>query len=253
MNLVLNARDAMPGGGKITIETENVVINGDFIRNHPWARQGRYLLLSVTDTGEGIPPEVLERVFEPFFSTKEIGKGTGLGLATVYGIVQQHGGMIHAYSEIGKGSTFKVYLPIVERPAATVGPKLQGPVPGGRETILLAEDDPAVRDLMTRVLKTAGYGVLLAEDGEKALETFHSNREAVELAILDVVMPGKGGAALAEELKALAPGLPILFISGYPSRAMGKDLQIEETARLLCKPFDGETLLRKVREALKKP
>ncbi len=252
MNLVLNARDAMPEGGKITIETENVVINGDFTRNHPWARQGRYLLLSVTDTGEGMPQEVMEHIFEPFYSTKEVGKGTGLGLATVYGIVQQHGGMIHAYSEVGKGSTFKVYIPIVERPAAAVGPKLQGPVPGGKETILLAEDDPAVRDLMTRVLETAGYAVLAAGSGGEALELFHSNKDKVHMALLDVVMPGKGGASLAREFRAERPGLPILFTSGYPSHAMGERLDPEDEARLLSKPFDGETLLRKVRDCLEK-
>ncbi len=251
MNLVLNARDAMPRGGKITIETENVVINGDFSRNHPWARQGRYLLLSVTDTGEGIPPEVLDRVFEPFFSTKEVGSGTGLGLAMVYGIVEQHGGMIHAYSEVGKGSTFKVYLPIVERPAAVVGTKLQGPVPGGKETILLAEDDPAVRDLVSRVLETAGYKVLRARDGEEALQVYRSHRAEVDMALLDVVMPGMTGTKLARELRSLAPGLPLLLMSGYPSRAVEDEMQREDEKNLLSKPFDGETLLRKVREILK--
>ncbi len=252
MNLVLNAKDAMPDGGKITIETENVVINGDFSRNHPWARQGRYLLLSVTDTGKGMPPEILEHAFEPFFSTKEVGKGTGLGLATVYGIVEQHGGMIHAYSEVGKGSTFKVYLPIVERPAATVGTKLQGPVPGGRETILLAEDDPAVRELVSRVLETAGYSVIAAEDGEKALQLFLERGDEVDLALLDVVMPGMGGAALARELRARVPELPLLLMSGYPSRAGEGGMELEGETDLLIKPFDGETLLRKIRDTLKR-
>ncbi len=250
MNLVLNAKDAMPEGGKITIETENVVINGDFSRNHPWARQGRYLLLSVTDTGKGMPPEILEHVFEPFFSTKEVGKGTGLGLATVYGIVEQHGGMVHAYSEVGKGSTFKVYLPIVERPAAAVGTKLQGPVPGGKETILLAEDDPAVRELVSRVLETAGYSVIQAEDGEKALRLFLEGRNEVNMALLDMVMPGMGGAALAKELRARAPELSILLMSGYPSRAGEGGMELEGETDILIKPFDGETLLRKIRDTL---
>ncbi len=250
MNLVLNAKDAMPEGGKITIETENVVVNGDFSRNHPWAKQGRYLLLSVTDTGTGMPPEVLERAFEPFFSTKEVGKGTGLGLATVYGIVEQHGGMVHAYSEVGKGSTFKVYLPIVERPAATVGTKLQGPVPGGKETILVAEDDPAVRELVSRILETGGYSVIGVEDGKEALRVFLERRDEVDMALLDVVMPGMGGADLARELRARAPGLPILLMSGYPSRNREDEMDPKDEETLITKPFDGETLLRKIRETL---
>jgi len=172
MNLCVNARDAMPTGGVLTIETANVVIDSDYCRTHSWARPGRFVLLSVTDTGVGMDRETLDRVFEPFYTTKEEGKGTGIGLATVYGIVKQHDGMIGAYSEPGKGSLFKVYLPMTEQKAVKVGVHLEGAAVGGTETVLLAEDDELVRELARKMLERAGYTVLVAVDGEDAIEVF---------------------------------------------------------------------------------
>ena len=250
MNLCVNARDAMREGGKITIETENVLISGHYCRNHPWAREGRYVLLMVSDTGIGMPPDVQEHIFEPFFTTKEEGEGTGLGLATVYGIVKRHGGCIDVYSEVDKGTTFKIYLPMVERRAACAGQKIGGPVPGGAETILVAEDEEAVRDVVVRILGKAGYTVLTASDGEEAVAVFESESERIDLILLDVIMPKLNGRAVHVRIKALEPDTPVLFSSGYSSKLIDADFFLAERVELIQKPYSPDDLLRKVRELL---
>ena len=250
MNLCVNARDAMPNGGTLTIETENVVIGKAYCREHPWATEGRYVLLSVTDTGCGIDEGTRLQIFEPFFTTKEIGQGTGLGLATVYGIVKQHTGFIQVYSELGKGTAFKVYLPIVERPAEEVGSKVPELVTGGTETILLAEDEEMVRNLVCRMLKTAGYTVLGACDGEDAMQVFEENVDQIELAILDVMMPKLGGREVMDRIREKRPHIRFLFSSGYSENAIHTNFVMKEGLHLITKPYRKSDLLRAVREAL---
>jgi CheY-like chemotaxis protein len=244
LNLCLNARDAMLNGGKLAIETEVVVVNGRFRETHPWASPGRYLLISVTDNGVGIPVEALDHVFEPFFTTKP--HGTGLGLATVYGIVQRHGGFIHVYSEVGKGTTFKVYLPVAERGAADTGTKVQDPVVGGQETILVAEDEPQVRAVVTRILQRAGYRVLTAEDGDQAVRRFREHQDQIGLVLTDAVMPNKNGADALAEIRAIAPGLPAVLCSGY-SDALDRFNNPASGVAFLPKPYEPDVLLRVVR------
>lgn len=250
LNLCINARDAMPDGGKITVETENVVFDTAYCRSHDWAIPGRFVLLSVTDTGCGIPSQDLERVFDPFYTTKGPGKGTGLGLSTVYGIVRQHGGMVQAYSEVGSGTLFKVYLPMTERRASGVGRTIEGRPRGGFETILVAEDDVIVRRLAVRVLEDAGYTVLAAEDGKAALELFRAGPGRVDLALVDVVMPQMGGYQLMTEMRRVRPEVRVLFTSGYSENAVHTDFVLKEGIRLLQKPYERDQLLRRVREAL---
>src|SRR4029077_1409207 len=215
MNLCLNARDAMPSGGRLLIETEMVDLDDSYCRFYPYVKPGRYAVLSVSDTGIGMDSETRERIFEPFFTTKERGKGTGMGLATTYGIVKQHGGFIHVYSEPGQGSLFRVYLPAHEALAAQ-GATQKAPVPSyvdmrGTETILIAEDHESIREMARQILLNLGYRVLSACDGEEAIKL--SEKETPALAVLDVVMPKLGGVATASRLTALFAGLPILFTS----------------------------------------
>ncbi len=250
VNLCVNARDAMPDGGTLTIETENVWINGSYRETHPWALPGRYILVSVTDTGCGMDKTTQERIFEPFFTTKEQGQGTGLGLATVYGIVKQHQGLIHVYSEPGKGSTFKVYLAAVERLACDVGSKIEPAAVGGSETILLAEDEEMVRNLAARILERAGYKILTAQNGEEAWKLFQMKAEEIDLLFLDVVMPGLGGKIVYERAQALKSTIPVLFASGYTENAVHTNFVLEKGFKLIQKPFSSEELLRSVREAL---
>jgi len=248
LNLCVNARDAMPAGGKLVLETEVVLVNGDFRESHPWARPGRYVLVTVTDSGSGIPPDQMDRVFEPFFTTKE--HGTGLGLATVYGIVKQHGGFVHVYSEVGKGTTFKVYLPVAERDAGEVGTKIEEPVRGGVETILVAEDERAVRSIVVRILERAGYHVLEASDGKMALDTFRANAGQVKLLLLDAIMPNLGGHDVLAAVRAERPEIPVILSSGYG------DAQVDPAAHavtFLAKPYEPDALLRAVRAALDGP
>ena len=247
VNLCVNARDAMERGGRLTIETENVLINPRYCEAHPWAKPGRYVLLSVTDTGVGMTAEVRERAFEPFFTTKTY-QGTGLGLSTVYGIVQQHEGLVHLYSEPGVGTTFKVYLPVHTRLAENVGNKLESLPPRGQETILLAEDEDQVRSAVVQILQRAGYRTISAANGVDAIARLRDATGPVHLALLDVVMPGLGGPATWEQLRALRPTLRVLFSSGYADDRYRRLLP--SGAVLLEKPFRADDLLRRVREAL---
>jgi PAS domain S-box-containing protein len=247
INLCINARDAIPSGGRVVLETEVVLVNGRFRETHPWARPGRYTLLSISDNGHGMDAETLNRVFEPFFTTKE--HGTGLGLATAYGIVKQHGGLLHAYSELGKGSTFKVYLPVAERHAHEVGSKIEEPVTGGTETILLAEDEDPVRTIVRRILSQAGYQVLIASNGAEAVELFKLHQASIRLVLLDAIMPARSGAEALAEIRQIAPDMPAVISSGYSDalasvRHAGVDF--------LQKPYEPDALLRVVRQSLDK-
>ncbi len=249
MNLCLNARDAMPSGGVLTIESMSVIIDSTYCAGHAWAVPGRYVLLQVTDTGVGMSRETMERVFEPFFTTKEREKGTGIGLATVYGIVKQHDGMINAYSEEGKGSTFKVYLPVSELKAEEVGVRLDGAVSGGEETILLAEDDDLVRNLAEKILAKAGYSVITVADGEEAVYEFRRGPE-VDLLLLDVIMPKMGGDRVTKEIRKTDPGVKVLYTSGYSENAVHTDFVLHDGLSLLQKPYSADELLRSVRRIL---
>jgi signal transduction histidine kinase len=248
MNLALNARDAMPKGGRLAIETQQVVINGEYRRAHPWARPGRYVLLSVTDTGNGMTPEVRDRIFEPFFTTKPLGEGTGLGMAVTWSIVQQHNGMIHCYSEPGVGTSFKVYLPAAEVSAADVGNKIVGAVPRGSERLLLADDQPNVLSALARVLTDAGYIVTPVSNGEDAVRA--ASGEEFALHILDSMMPRLNGREAFERIHAHRPNAKFLFTSGYGGDALPMAFLKEHNLEMVQKPFDPDRLLRVVRATL---
>jgi PAS domain S-box-containing protein len=252
MNLCVNARDAMPEGGKLIIETENVLVDGEYVRTHSWAVPGRYVLLSITDTGSGMESEQIGHIFEPFFTTKGKGEGTGLGLATVYGIIKQHHGYIHVYSEVDKGTMFKIYLPIVERRAAEVASSITGAAIGGTETILVAEDDEAVLKLCTRILRNAGYSVLTAEDGEEAVRMFEDHADEIDLVLVDVVMPKLGGKEAVARILKQRPDMRHLYASGYSENAVHTNFVQKRGLQLIGKPYQPEALLRAVREALDK-
>jgi len=253
INLCVNARDAMPEGGRITIETENVMIDKEYCDTHTWAKLGHYVLLSVTDTGCGMDAQTQAHIFEPFFTTKELGKGTGLGLATVYGIVRQHNGMIQVYSEVDKGSTFKIYIPSIERPATAVEPRVARRAQGGTETILVAEDDENLRKLTSRILMNAGYTVILAVNGQDALDVFQQHAADIALVMLDVIMPKMGGKAVYDTLQEQYPHLRFLFTSGYSTNAIHTGFILHQGIELIQKPFAPDALLRKVREILDHP
>jgi signal transduction histidine kinase len=250
MNLCINAREAMPDGGKITLETEQVLLNGDFVVTHPWAASGRYVLVTVTDTGTGMPREVMDRIFEPFFTTKRERGGTGLGLAVAYGVVLQHRGLLHCYSEQGVGTVFKIYLPVYARAAAAVGSKIEGAAPGGREKILLAEDDPAVRSSTVRVLESAGYSVVPVENGAEACQA--AAREAFHLVLLDVIMPEMSCRDALKGLRAELPTARYILSSGYTRDVNVEDL-LKDGTILIEKPYDPGQLLRLVRQVLDSP
>ncbi|MBT3279541.1 MAG: PAS domain S-box protein [Phycisphaerales bacterium] len=249
-NLCVNARDAMVEGGEIVIETENVRIDESYCQLHSWASPGRYILLCVTDSGHGMDSGTLSHIYDPFFTTKETGKGTGLGLSTVYGLVKQHNGMVSAYSEIGKGTTFKIYLPVVERVATAIGDKIDGPIPNGTETILLAEDDAMVRDVCAEMLSQSGYTVLTACDGEEAVAVFKEHQDEIDMAILDVVMPNLGGKGVYDHISAAKPSVRFLFASGYSLNAIHTNFVLYEGLSLIQKPYQRAQLLRKVRSVL---
>jgi CheY-like chemotaxis protein len=252
MNLAVNARDAMPRGGKLTVQTDTVRIDDGASKTHADAAPGEYVRLSVIDTGEGISAENLPRIFEPFFTTKEVGKGTGLGLATVYGIVKQHRGWITAESEAGAGATFRVFLPLVMKPAPTE-PKAaaRASMPGGTETILLVEDERPLRAIVRGILERLGYRVLEAQSGLTALEVWRKHRHEVALLFTDLVMPdGMSGRELAESLRKDAPGLRVIYSSGYSAEVVGRSLNLQEGVNFLQKPYRHDKLALAVRQAL---
>jgi two-component system, cell cycle sensor histidine kinase and response regulator CckA len=251
VNLAVNARDAMPQGGKLSIETADAELDEGYARSHAGVAPGRYVLLAVSDTGHGMTEGVKARIFEPFFTTKGVGKGTGLGLAMVYGIVKQAGGHVEVYSEVGVGTTFKLYLPLAEEEARPSRPSsTPGLARGGSETVLLAEDEDAVRALTRTVLQGKGYSVLEAADGEGALRVAAAHAGPIHLLVSDVVMPGLGGRGLAERVLALRPGLRVLYLSGYTDDAVVRHGVLHENVNFLQKPFAVAALAQKVREVL---
>ncbi|HET8644508.1 MAG TPA: PAS domain S-box protein, partial [Vicinamibacteria bacterium] len=253
MNLAVNARDAMPRGGRLTIETAEYEIDEAYARLHPELSVGRYVMLAVSDTGEGMTPEVRARIFEPFFTTKEVGKGTGLGLATVHGIVRQSGGHVWVYSEVGQGTTFKILLPRADQEApAEVGEAPRPALPGGTETVLVVEDEAGLRGLIGECLQGAGYTVLEAPDGLSALEVSDRHPGAIDLLLTDTVMPGMTGRELAETLLVRRPGVAVLFTSGYTDDTVVLRGVLAEEMDFLQKPFTLEALARTVREVLDK-
>jgi two-component system, cell cycle sensor histidine kinase and response regulator CckA len=249
MNLVVNARDAMPRGGELTIETGNVELGDGDARVHTGLEHGRYVMLAISDTGVGMSRDILDHLFEPFFTTKGPGQGTGLGLATVYGIVKQSGGHVSAYSEVGHGTSFKVYLPRIDQPLdeATIQPPQTSL--RGTETILLVEDDPAVRMLARRVLEAHGYRVLEAADGVEAIE-LAKQQGPIHLLIADVIMPHMSGQEVASAVAAVAPGIRTLYVSGYTANAIARRGVIDPTVPFLEKPFTPGSLASRVREVL---
>jgi two-component system cell cycle sensor histidine kinase/response regulator CckA len=251
MNLAVNARDAMPGGGRLRIETSNAELDRSYTATHPAIQAGRYVLLAVTDTGMGMDPETQARIFEPFFTTKEQGKGTGLGLSTVYGVIKQSGGFIWVYSELGKGTSFKIYLPRVDQPAEDTGsPQVFAAAPRGTETVLLAEDEQDVREIAREFLESGGYTVIEVNNGAEALRLVAGHKGRIDLLVTDMVMPGMTGQELAGRLQKECPGVGIIYMSGYSESAAAEAAQWDASTRLLTKPFSRNTILRTVREVL---
>jgi PAS domain S-box-containing protein len=250
INLASNARDAMPEGGLLTIETKQLDMDEDYCRYHGFGSPGSYAVISVSDSGCGMPELLRERIFEPFFTTKETGKGTGLGLSMAYGIVQQHNGFINVYSEPGNGSTFRIYLPL-EGEAEAIPQLLDVAVSsGGTETVLLAEDDASVRVLLKTVLDEAGYRVLEAAHGLDAVRLFEEHRQAVDLVILDVIMPGMNGKAVYDQVRKINPNVKVLFCSGYASDIIHKKGILDVGINFVSKPVSPQSFLKAVRRVL---
>ncbi|MBI4179287.1 response regulator [bacterium] len=254
VNLVVNAGDAMPTGGRLTIETANVELDGEYQQDHPYSVTGSHVRLSVSDTGMGMTREIQARIFEPFFTTKEKGRGTGLGLSTCYGIVKQNNGSIEVYSEPGSGTTFKIYFPRTEGAAEEAAkPAKSETVLRGTETILVAEDEPFVRASITGILRSLGYRVFEAMNGEEALLEARKRLEAgeeIDLLLTDVIMPQMGGRELSERLSAVSPGARVVFMSGYTEGAIDDRGLLAKNVNFLQKPVRMETLAKKIREAL---
>ncbi len=252
MNLATNARDAMPNGGSLVISTNRVELDNEFIKVHGYGKPGAYALITIEDTGYGIDGETEKRIFEPFFTTKEVGKGTGLGLSMVYGIINQHDGHINLYSKPGIGTTFKIYLPLIQSKIEETERKDFPVLKGGEETVLIAEDDVQVRELTKEVLIGYGYKVIEAKDGVDAVQIFNENKDEVKLLILDVIMPKKNGKEAYDEIKDIRPEVKAIFISGYTADMIHKKGILEEGLNFISKPILPDELLRKIREVLDK-
>jgi two-component system cell cycle sensor histidine kinase/response regulator CckA len=252
MNLGVNARDAMPHGGTLTIETSNMVMDDAFVRRYPYpVKPGQYVCLKVTDSGIGMSAETRARAFEPFFTTKEKGKGTGLGLSTVYGVVKQSGGYIDIESTLGKGTTFKIYLPRVDEPLQVERPAFDVAASfDGTETILIAEDETSLRTLTRDALELCGYKVMAAANGVEALELSSRFPGNIDLLLTDVAMPEMGGRVLAEKLSQARPEVKVVFMSGYTGQPIGDPGPLAPGTAFLAKPFTREMLTRKIREVL---
>ncbi|MCL4694369.1 MAG: PAS domain S-box protein, partial [Candidatus Hydrogenedentes bacterium] len=249
INLCVNARDALTVGGHINVATYGADLDETFCRENSWARPGDYAVLEVSDTGAGIPAEYMDRIFDPFFTTKGIGQGTGLGLATVYGITTNHNGLIHVESQLGTGTSFRIYIPrIPEESHQNTENAASAIPPASGQTILLAEDDPQVRMLAIRILEQGGYRVIPAANGEEAVAAFHRNAGHIDACVIDVVMPKLSGRQVREQIHTLRPGLPVLHISGYDFNILDREIAPEKGVPLLTKPFTSAELLTKVRE-----
>jgi len=255
MNLAVNSRDAMPDGGRLTIETGHLELDELTARQHGNAIAGRYAMLAVTDTGCGMDEATRARLFEPFFTTKELGKGTGLGLSTVYGIVEQSGGHIWVYSELGRGTTFKICLPVVAEEMVEVGdgPDVLAPPIRGAETILLVEDAARVREVVREILEMSGYHILEAQHGAEAIEISQRHQGPIDLMVTDVVMPQMSGRELAQRLAPVRPEMRVLYMSGYTDDAIVRHGVLEAGTAFLSKPFTPDALAAKVRSLLDAP
>jgi two-component system, cell cycle sensor histidine kinase and response regulator CckA len=253
MNLAVNARDAMPQGGKLLVETANVELDQAYAWQHPGAKPGRYVMLALTDSGTGIDAETLAHIFEPFFTTKEVGKGTGLGLATVYGVVKQSGGYIWVDSKPAQGASFQIFLPRVDETATTVTATAPlAETTGGSETILLVEDADSLRKLTRSFLESHGFRVLVAQSGEEAIQVEARHSGKIDLLLTDVVMPGMNGRVLSERLLPKQPGIRVLYMSGYTDSFIAGHGVLDRGTALLNKPFTEEALIGKVRDVLDK-
>jgi two-component system cell cycle sensor histidine kinase/response regulator CckA len=252
LNLAVNARDAMPRGGQLTIETQNVVLDEEQL--HLSLPPGAYVMLAVSDNGSGMDQETLSRIFDPFFTTKESTKGTGLGLSTVYGIVKQSGGTIFVYSEPGRGTTFKIYLPRSDKAvSATTEPRVEVDTLRGSETVLVVEDEEAVRKLIEQALRKYGYRVIEATNGAEALRVCENHDPPIRLMVTDVVMPGMSGRELAARVREQLPDLRVLYMSGYTDDTVIRHGLLDASMFFLQKPFTPSALARKVRETLDQP
>ena len=249
LNLAVNARDAMPKGGTLTLETANVALPGAAEESPPDAPPGNYIMLSVRDTGVGMTPEVKARIFEPFFTTKDVGLGTGLGLSSVYGIIRQSGGRISVHSTVGEGSVFRIFLPMAEGSASAPSTPITEASPSGRESVLLVEDEEPVRTFIRRALEMLGYAVHEASGGDAAIKALEAG-QAADILITDMIMPGLAGTGLAERARALRPGLRVLYISGYADQSLVRQALDDQDAQFLQKPFSPAQLAQRVRNVL---
>jgi two-component system cell cycle sensor histidine kinase/response regulator CckA len=250
INLTTNARDAMPGGGKLTVETANIYLNEAYCKMHLGFSPGYYVLLGVSDDGTGMDKETLQHLFEPFFTTKEPGRGTGLGLATVYGIVRQNGGFINVYSEPGKGTTFKIYIPRSLEEGDIQKEAKEESVASGSGTVLLVEDDDMVRRMTSEMLEAIGYTVTASGSPAEAESLCENQDLHIDLLITDVVMPGMSGKELRDRIQVKRPGMKVLFMSGYTSNVIVHRGVLEEGVHFLQKPFSMNDLAGKIREAM---
>ncbi len=250
MNLCINARDAMPRGGRLIVETDNVEIDDEFCRRNSCGRSGRYVMLMISDTGIGMDAATVDRLFEPFFTTKDLGKGTGLGLATVYGIVKQHDGFLNVYSEVGKGTTFQVYFPSSTGRVSQRQPDMATISVTGSETILVAEDHEGIREVANEILSSYGYATILAADGEEALRLFKQDPTGIDLVILDIAMPGLSGIEAFRQMSAIRHDLPVVFSSGHTSESISLNSNTAAGAVFLQKPYTSRALGQIVRSAL---
>ena len=252
MNLAINARDAMPDGGLITIETQALNLDEEYCKTHVEVEPGPYIGLYVTDNGKGMGSEVMEKIFDPFYTTKEKGTGTGLGLSTVYGIVKQHKGEIFVYSELESGTTFKIYFPQIKIAAEKTTRKVFSAMEKGVETILVADDEPSIRKLVRDTLEPLGYKIIEASDGEDALEQFRQSKVTIDMLLTDVVMPKMSGKKLVEALLAEKPGFKVLYMSGYTDNVIAHQGVLDENIEFINKPLIPSLLTKKIREVLAK-
>jgi len=250
MNLAVNARDAMAGGGELLIETRNILVDETYCRTQPCSHSIPAVEITVSDTGVGMDSALQQHIFEPFFTTKEVGKGTGLGLALAYGIIKQHDGTIEVASEVGRGTTFRIYLPAQEEPVEVTVPDAEFPLKGGSETILVAEDEEAIRRMLNGMLTGLGYKVIVTRDGEAAVEAFSKHRNQIDLVILDLVMPRMGGREAYDRIRTLDSNVPVIFMSGYSAETAQSGFAEESRTEFIQKPYGITALGNKVREAL---
>jgi CheY-like chemotaxis protein/two-component sensor histidine kinase len=248
MNLATNARDAMPKGGCFTLATEQVSVDKSFSTSHDPGKPGIYAVITASDTGKGMDEETRLRIFEPFYTTKEVGKGTGLGMSIIYGIVNQHDGFIKVYSERGLGTTFRIYLPLIASVAGEAKTELEAGNPiMGTETILLAEDDEVVREIAVEILQDFGYEVIVAVDGEDAVRKYLKNRKRIHLLLFDLIMPKKTGKEAYDEIRKIEPDIKVIFASGYPPEIIRQKGLVDDDITLTCKPLSQRDLLHNVR------